>query len=181
MADGKNSDAKITEHMLKSNSEDIRNWFREGDVLIVDRRFRDVTELLNECSIKTAMSHFLKISEKQHSTEEANGSKLVTKVRWVVESANGRIKQWRALRNVLPNTQIPFAGDYVRIVCSLCNALRPPLVTSLESDTVMAKRMMTLAKSDIKLHQKVIENKWDKRRTIWKTMDASEMPEFQQN
>ena len=78
LADGKNSDAKITEHMLKSNSEDIRNWFREGDVLIVDRRFRDVTELLNECGIKTAMSHFLNKSEKQYSTEEANDSRLVT-------------------------------------------------------------------------------------------------------
>ena len=53
-------------------------------------------------------------------------------------------------------------------------------MTSLESDAVMAKRMMTLAKSDNKLHQKVIENKWDKRRTIWKTMDASETPEFPQ-
>ena len=44
----------------------------------------------------------------------------------------------------------------------------------------MAKRMMTLAKSDSMLHQKVIENKWDKRRNIWKPMDASEMPEFPQ-
>ena len=43
LADGKNSDAKITEHMLKSYSEYLRNWFNEGDVLIVDRGFRDVT------------------------------------------------------------------------------------------------------------------------------------------
>ena len=180
LADGKNSDAKITEHMLKTNSEDIRNWFNEGDVLIVDRGFRDVTELLNDCGIKTEMPHFLKKSDKQHSTEEANESRLVTKVRWVVESANGRIKQWRALSNVLPNSQIPFAGDYVRIVCSLCNAFRPPLVTSLESDAVIAKRMMALARSPNKLQQKVTDNKWDKRRTIWKTMDVSEMPDFPQ-
>ena len=46
LADGKNSDAKITEHMLKSNSEDSQNWFSEWDVLIVDRGLRDVTELL---------------------------------------------------------------------------------------------------------------------------------------
>ena len=71
LADGKNSDAKITEHMLKSNSEDIRNWFNEGDVLIVDRGFRDVTDLLNDCEINTEMPHFLKKTEKQHSTEEA--------------------------------------------------------------------------------------------------------------
>ena len=126
------------------------------------------------------MPHFLKNQKKQHRTEEANESRLVTKVRWVVESANGRIKQLRALSNVLPKTQISFAGNYVRIVCSLCNVFRPPLVTSLESDAVMAKRMMTLAKSDNKLHQKAIENKWDKRRTIWKTMDASETQKFLQ-
>ena len=124
LADGNNSDARITEYMLKSNSEDIRNWFSEGDVLIFDRGFRDVTDLLNDCGIKTEMPHFLKKSKKQHSTEEANESRLVTKVRWVVESANERIKQWRSLSNVLPNSQIPFAGDYVRIVCSLCNAFQ---------------------------------------------------------
>ena len=166
LADGKNSDAKITEYMLKINSQDIRNWFREGDVLIADRGFGDVTELLNECGIKTAMPHFLNKSEKQHSDEKASESRLVTKDRWVVELANGHIKRWRALSKVLPNTQIPFAGDYVRIVCSVCNAFRPQLVTSLESDALMAKGMMTLAKSDIKLHQKVIDNKGVKRRTI---------------
>ena len=158
LADGKNSDAKIAEHMLMSNSQDIRNWFRE-DVLIAERGFGDVTELLNDCGIKTAMPHFLNKSEKQHSTEEANESRLVTKVRWVVELANGHIRRWRVLSNVLPNTKIPLAGDYVRIVCSVCNAFRLPLVTSLESDAVMAKGMMTLAKSDNKLHRNVIENK----------------------
>ena len=83
--------------MLISNAEDMRNWFSEGDVHIVDRGFRDVTELLNDCGIKTEMPHFLKKSDKQHSTEEASEFRLVTKVRWVVESANGRIKQWNAL------------------------------------------------------------------------------------
>ena len=81
---------------------------------------------------------------------------------------------------MLPNSQIPFAGDYVRIVCSVCNAFRPPLVTSLESDVVMAKRMMALAKSPNKNQQKVTDNKWYKRRTIWKCMDASEMPDIPQ-
>ena len=50
-------------------------------------------------------------------------------------------------------------------------------MTSLESDVVMAKRMMALAKSPNKLQQKVTDNKWDKRSTIWKCMDASEMPD----
>ena len=67
---GKNSDAKITEHSLKNNSEDIRNWFKERDVLIVDKGLRDIAvihviHVMNECDIKTAMSHLLKNSEKQ--------------------------------------------------------------------------------------------------------------------
>ena len=61
--------------------------------------------------------------------------------------------------NVLPNSQIPFADDYVRIVCSVCNAFRPSLVKSLESDVVMAKRITALAKSPNKLQQKVTDNK----------------------
>ena len=81
---------------------------------------------------------------------------------------------------MLPNSQIPFAGDYVRIVCSLCNGFRPPLVTSLESDAVIVKRMMALARSSNKLQQNVTDNKWGKRHTIWKTMDVSEMPDFLQ-
>ena len=75
------------------------------------------------------MIHFLQKTEKQHSTQEANESMLVTKVRCVVESANGRIKQWKALSNVMSNTQIPFIGDYIRIVCALCNAFPQPLIT----------------------------------------------------
>ena len=97
-----------------------------------------------------------------------------------MESANRCIKQWRALRNVLPNSQIPFEGDFVRIVCSLCNAFRPPLVTSLESDAVIAKLMMALARSSNKLQQNATDNKWDKRRNIWKTIEVSEMPDLPQ-
>ena len=49
-----------------------------------------------------------------------------------------------------------------------------PKVTSFETDVaVIAKRVTILAKSSNKLQQKVIENKWDKKRAIWKTMDES--------
>lgn len=52
-------------------------------------------------------------------TVEANMSRLITKVRWVVESVNGWIKQWRMLNKVIPNTLIPSIGDFVRITCPL--------------------------------------------------------------
>ena len=106
------SDAKITEHMLKSNVEDITNWFEENDVLVVDRGFRDAVDILKKFGISARMPHFLNKSQKQHTTEEANEPRLVTKVRWIVESANGRIKKWKALSNKMPDCQIPYIGDY---------------------------------------------------------------------
>ena len=53
-------------------------------------------------------------------------------------------------------------------------------MTSLETDDVVAKRMTTLSTSHNKLERKVIASKWDKKRTIWKTMDESEMPDLPQ-
>ena len=93
LADGRNSDSKSTEHMLKSNTETMTERFQQGDVLVVDRCFRDVADLLEDFGIKSRMSHFLTKSQKQLSTEEANETRLVTKVRWGVESVDGRVKQ----------------------------------------------------------------------------------------
>lgn len=57
--------------MLKSYTENMVEWFEEGDVLVVDRGFRDVADLLQESDIKGCMSHFFAKSLKQMTTEEA--------------------------------------------------------------------------------------------------------------
>ena len=92
LADGRNTDAKITEHMFKSNTENILELFEDGDVL-VDRGFRDMADLLKDFGIKTRMPRFIAKSQKQLSAEDTNETRLVTKVRWVVESVKYRIKQ----------------------------------------------------------------------------------------
>jgi len=33
--------------------------------------------------------------KKQHSTEEANFSRLVTKIRWIIESVTVEFKKWK--------------------------------------------------------------------------------------
>lgn len=76
-------------------------------------------------------------------------SRLVTKIRWAVESANGRLKTWKFLANVVTNTQVPFIGDYVRIVASLINAFRPPLSKNSPTDSTVAKRMLEKSKIEV--------------------------------
>ena len=51
------------------------------DVHAVDRGFREAAHLLKEFWIESYMPHFMTKSQKQHTVEEANVSRLVTIVR----------------------------------------------------------------------------------------------------
>ena len=80
MADVKNNDGSILNHMLASNVQDIKNWIENEDIFIVDRGFRDSLEFLEDLGIKAKMPSFIPRGQAQMSTEEANTSRLVTKV-----------------------------------------------------------------------------------------------------
>ncbi|CAF3140890.1 unnamed protein product [Rotaria sp. Silwood2] len=116
LADFKNNDSSMTKHIILNNREGVTDWLQPNDVLIVDRGFRDCLPLLNSLGYETYMPAFLKKTEKQLTTTEANQTRFVTKIRWVVESANGRIKTWRFFDRVMPNSMLPIAGDLFSIV-----------------------------------------------------------------
>ena len=80
LADGKNSDANILKHIISTNVQEMKSWLHEGDVFVVDRGFRDSEEILEQIGIKMEMPSFLQKGQKQHSVEDANNSRLVTKV-----------------------------------------------------------------------------------------------------
>ena len=162
-ANGKNNDAEITKHCFVSNSEDINPWLKPNDIFIVDRGFRDAVAFLEERGLKVHMPAFLPKGQKQHTVEEANLSRLATKVRWVVESVNGRAKQWKMLDKVVPNILVPNIGDFVRIVCALIKKFRPPIVSSSESASLLAQKMLERSKLPnqlmLYLEQKSLFNK----------------------
>ena len=173
-ADYKNNDAAITKHIFENNIDDIKTWLKEDDILVVDRGFRDCQELLHHLGLKTEMPHFLPKGKKQHTTLESNSSRFVTKIRWVIESVNGRIKQWKALDQVVPNSQIPWIGDNVRIVCAMCNRYRPSLVTNTSEDEAIALKMLALAQKQNALEIRVKSENLNQKKTVWKTLDASD-------
>jgi hypothetical protein len=135
----------------------------DGDVFIVDRGFRDSIDTLKDLGIRTEMPSFLEKGQKQLTTEHSNTSRLVTKIRWVVESANGRLKSWKYFEKVIPNSQIPNIGDYIQIICSLCNKYLPPLSTgSQEEDEAVGCKMLHLAKQSNLLKARVEDEGLDK-------------------
>ena len=88
--------------------------------------------------LRPAMPDFLVGRQKQLDATQANRSRCITKVRWVIESGknvlfccvitlntffiilvNGKIKQWGFLAQTIPISSIKFLHDYVNIVCAL--------------------------------------------------------------
>lgn len=91
LADGKNNDASIARNIFINNEEDIINWLQDDDVIVVDRGFRDAVHTLNRFGYNVEMPAFLN-GRKQLSCEEANHSRCVAKVRWVVEGGMYKTK-----------------------------------------------------------------------------------------
>ena len=67
-----------------------------------------------------------------------------TKISWVVESANSRIKKWKALEQVVPNTEIKWIW-YIKIVSTIVNVFQPVLTSNSNDDIAFATEMKTLS------------------------------------
>jgi hypothetical protein len=85
LSDYQNNDASIFKNCLSKNEQDILNWLHKDDVIIADRGFRDAVGKVKQFGYEIIMPSFIN-RKKQFSTEEANHTRLVTKVRWVIES-----------------------------------------------------------------------------------------------
>ena len=113
--------------MLQDGSEFSRFMGDYHWAFIVDRGFRDAIAEVSSVGHSVQMPKFLQNFEKQHSTYDANASRLVTKIRWVVEAANGRFKKFKIFSNVLSIHNVPTIHDDLRIISSLLNRYRDPL------------------------------------------------------
>ena len=98
--------------------------------------------------LQVEMPSYLKKGTSQHPTDESNMSRLVTKVRWEVESANGGIKHWRLLDKVMHNRYVTSIGDFVRIACAICNENRPPLLSLDAEGEALAQQMLVRARME---------------------------------
>ena len=74
-ADCKNNDAGILNNMIQ-----CKGTHQEGDTFIVDRGLRDSADVLCNFGIKMEKPCFLPRGARQHSTEESNYCRLITKV-----------------------------------------------------------------------------------------------------
>jgi hypothetical protein len=97
--------------------------------------------------LDVAMPPFLD-GRRQFPAEEANQSRCITKVRWVVEAANRRIKQFKYFANTVQNSSLIYLESDLSIACALINRYQPPMKTSEPEDVAISQTIMKL------LHQR---------------------------
>ena len=115
--------------------------------------------------LKREMPSFLAKGQKK-SALESKFSRFITKIRWIIESVNGRIKQWRALDQVVPNSQIPWIGDSVRIVSAVFNRYNPSLVSRTTDEEAFGLKMLALAQKSTGLETDIVnENLHQKKQS----------------
>ena len=99
----------------------------------------------------------------------------------MVEAANARIKRWKYLDHILPTSQIPFIGDFVRIVCAVSNKYLPPInaTKDAEEDQLTASQMLERLTRESELQSFVEEHNLDRRSVAkWGSVDDCDIYEF---
>ena len=108
-SDFHNNDASILKHIMLNNYEDILTWIKEGDIMILDRGFRDLFGVLKSLGIDAGMPSFLAKNQQQFNMYDATRSRFVIKLRWVVESVNARLKKFKWFSQTIQDSSVrPF-------------------------------------------------------------------------
>ncbi|CAF1257807.1 unnamed protein product [Rotaria sordida] len=141
LSDSSNNDAAMQKDILIKNKSGILNWIHDHDIIVVDRGFRDSVGLMRALGLDVCMPDFLN-GRHRFDALEANRSRFISKIRWVVESANARIKHFKWLNQTIQNSTIPQVRDYLRIACALVNAYRSPAISSFMNDDIIVTKML---------------------------------------
>ena len=124
--EGRMNDTLFTKQ-IANTCDALVKWCHLGDIIACDRGLRDGIEAFTDMGYEPKMPEFLTRGQKQHTTEQANKSRLITKVGWRVESYHARMKKWMLLSGGIENTFIPKIVDCVRIVSAALNCYRGPI------------------------------------------------------
>ncbi|XP_045766375.1 uncharacterized protein LOC123868072 isoform X1 [Maniola jurtina] len=126
------TDADIMKMILQNHDGPIEDgpfhfFFHEGDSFILDRGFRDSIPLIETYGYVAHMPPTKQPQDTQLSTEQANKSRLITMVRWVVETINGRFKRdFKIFKNRVFNKHVPHIFEDFKIAAALINYFQEP-------------------------------------------------------
>lgn len=181
----KENDAKILRQVLDETNSDLRALMcEENDVFVLDRGFRDVQSYLEEKKYRVLMPSLMQNQEKgkgkkQLSAKEANNSRCVTMIRWVVEAVHGLVGQkYKFFHQQLDNRYLPIAGLYCKIVCFLINHFGKRLVSRTSTNEDILHSIISRRTDENSLALEVNSEKWARRTSLFEKLKSSDIDDF---
>ncbi|KAH9512011.1 hypothetical protein DERF_010427 [Dermatophagoides farinae] len=170
------NDASILKNII-GQKNGLSELLQPGDYFVLDRGFRDVVPILKKRGFNVLIPA-LKGKNKQLTTKESNESRLVTKIRWVVEAVHGVIGQkYKLLHNQFQNKSLPKLATYCRIACFLHNKFGK----KFNSDSENMEEIINSMKSsnDVNsLAEMVEQGRWNTKRSLFKTFSSDDALDF---
>ena len=123
------------------------------------------------------MPLLLSKNENQLSIQDANNSRFVTKLRWVVEVINTFLKNsFKALKQV-PNISLPHTLEDYKIAGALINRFFKRLFSDQNDEEAIVKNMLNKLNVDNELEEIVKNNKLHSK-TKFVRLDSSQINDF---
>lgn len=177
-SDARNNDAAILREDFERDAGTLTNWFQEGDIVLVDRGYRDAIPLLQNLGIDHKMPALLPAGQRQLSTEEANESRLVTKSRWIVEARNGHLRSmFKFLSQTISVQHAKKLNSYYRIAGALINRYRPTIEMQ-DADIERARKMIERSNMPNVIQARVEAENLTRRNGQWERLDQQELADF---
>lgn len=171
------NDAKILQTIFETSG--MFDNLRRGDVFILDRGFRDVAKFIEEKGMVVKMPNFVQKNTKgQLTTKEANESRLVTAVRFVVETRNGHMKTiWKVFEHSWGIIPLAHMMTDFTICAALINRYFPTFESNAGIAEEIANRMLeNMNVPNILSQITAKQNFQNKFRTFQLFEDYSELP-----
>ena len=172
------NDATIMTEILEKEKDQFERLFRHGDVVIVDRGFRDAKAPLEQRGFIVKMPTCTHSHQAKLTTKQANETRIITAVRWRIEYINGKLKQYKLLDKVRPNRTLQSLRPDCRIACALINEYFKPMETDQQTAIDIVDKMLKRLPTQNRLLEEVDSLNLDKHRKNFKTLTSEDCPEF---
>lgn len=142
----KDNDATILRDIMKTEKDldgrYFRDVFHEGDLVLLDRGFRDVAvELRTQYKLVPKLPTCCPPTQKFLTTKEANESRFVTKCRWPIEADNGIYSQsFKAVKDI-SNKSLPHIMTDFRIASALINCFKQRWHSDVDNQIEIVRKM----------------------------------------
>lgn len=152
------NDAEILKIVFEKT--EIEKNFRPGDVIVLDRGFRDVVQFLKSKHFDVRIPEFInKGTDGQLTSLQGNKSRLVTKIRYAIEVANGRMKnKWQLFSKIIPSILSKHLMADYKIGAAMLNAYRKPIICD-KNDFANIGQKMTNNVNTANQMQKIVKSK----------------------